>query len=332
MKTRANSTSGGTSLRRRAFWWLLVDGNRLVVAGCLVAGFVAALALCLEFRFVTVDYEGNVRRLFASGLTAGLLSLVTVTLSINQLILSRVFGAPNELGDRFDGTLSLQQSVERYIDDPVAPSDPAALLGAIGDALAKQASALPDRRSDGGETDLAEYREELGRYADDIRDVQSGAETRAILSAVLSTGYATNFAATRRIAATRDDLSEDARDRLDAARELLRAVAVLRQYLKTIATQQQLARLSRLVAYTGVAGVATSMLLALVYNNSSGAVLPAGWLPPVVTAGFAVMVLPLAVLVAYILRVATVARYTVSAGPLVPPEETAHGDGISVDR
>jgi len=99
-------------------------------------------------------------------------------------------------------------------------------------------------------------------------------------------------------------------------------MAALRQYLKTIVIQQEFAQLSRLIAYTGVAGLAVALSLAMVYETSTGAVLSRDWLPIEATGGFAVMLTPLAVLVSYVLRAATIARYTVSVGPIVPPEET----------
>ncbi|WP_458188353.1 hypothetical protein [Haladaptatus sp. NG-WS-4] len=65
----------------------------------------------------------------------------------------------------------------------------------------------------------------------------------------------------------------------------------------------------------------TTISLTLLYKSSSGAYLDPGTLTPVVVLGFGVVVSPLAVLIAYVLRVATIAFYTVSVGPFVPPEE-----------
>jgi len=127
-------------------WWTLVRGNRLLMAGVMVFASSLALAGALRAGAVTVGYESNVRRLLASGMAAGLLSLITVTLSINQLVLSRVFGAPGELVDQFDETVSLQRTVEDHIDSAVAPGEPAALLASIAEAIDAEASSLSGTR------------------------------------------------------------------------------------------------------------------------------------------------------------------------------------------
>ncbi|PSP99171.1 hypothetical protein BRC94_07595 [Halobacteriales archaeon QS_5_70_17] len=320
MGANADSTTrfDDWSLRRRVAWWVLVEGDRTAVAGGLLLAGVIGLAAALVAEVITVGYGSNVRRLFASGMAAGLLSLITVALSINQLILSRVFGAPDALGNHFDGTLSLQQTIEKHTDREVAPGAPAAMLRTISDGLDEHAGALP---ADSG---LGEYGDRISAYADAASsfDGENGREaTSSVLSTILTTGYARDFIRTREIQATRN-LAPAVERRLESIRELLRAMAIFRQYLKTIVIQQQLAELSRLIVYTGVAGVAVALSLAMVYRTSTGAAIPPGWLPAVTTLGFAVMLAPLAVLVSYVLQAATIARYTVSAGPIIPPEET----------
>jgi hypothetical protein len=314
--TESAAGPGDRSLRQGVAWWTLVEGNRLLVAGAMVFAFSLALAGALRAGAVTVGYESNVRRLLASGMAAGLLSLITVTLSINQLILSRVFGAPGELVDQFDGTVSLQRTVEDHIDSAVAPGEPAALLASIAEAIDEEASSLS------GETDdLDDFVRRLREYGEATESFDEGGGTTAVLATTLTTSYASEFNRTRELLQVREN-SPTVETRLNAIRDLLRAMAALRQYLKTIVIQQEFAQLSRLIAYTGVAGLAVALSLAMVYETSTGAVLPRDWLPIVATGGFAVMLTPLAVLVSYVLRAATIARYTVSAGPIVPPEET----------
>ena len=75
----------------------------------------------------------------------------------------------------------------------------------------------------------------------------------------------------------------------------------------------------------------TLVLLTLVYRTQSGSVVPSAWLPWLVTVGLGIIVSPLALLVSYVARVATIARYTVAVGPLVPPEETFGGGNAASD-
>lgn len=41
--------------------------------------------------------------MFGSGIVAGLFTVITVALTVNQLISSRVFGSPNTLSSKFEG-------------------------------------------------------------------------------------------------------------------------------------------------------------------------------------------------------------------------------------
>ena len=304
-----------TSLRRRSYRWLLVTGSRRLLSGALVLGSTAVLAAAIHADLVTVGYESSIRTWLSSGVTSGLLTLVTVSLSINQLVLSRVFAPLDELDDRFDGMLSLKRRLEEHADDAVAPNDPSELLSMVGRTLGDQAEALPE------EGDVGDLRERVRSYADDIASIEEGASTTTVLESVLGDDYAANYTQTRELR-TRHDLPDDTADRMAAVQELLRIVALVRQYMKTIAIQQQLARLSRLVAYTGFLALVATALLTFVYKSSSGAVAPESWLPWFATVGFGIIVSPLALLVTYVVRAATIARYTVAVGPLVPPEET----------
>ncbi len=92
----------------RAIHWFVLSGNRHIVA----AGFTL-LVVAATFALVTADLlaigpSSNAATLLASGIASGTLTLVTVALSINQLILSRVFGSPNGLSDRLQGTRELR--------------------------------------------------------------------------------------------------------------------------------------------------------------------------------------------------------------------------------
>ena len=104
--------------------------------------------------------------------------------------------------------------------------------------------------------------------------------------------------------------------------DLLETVAVTRQFFKTLSLQQDLARLSRLVAYSGFVALVVSIAMALIYRPDSVTV-PAQHLPLVFSLAIGVILAPLAVFLAYVLRSAPIARHTISVGPFVPPEERA---------
>lgn len=310
------------TVRKRAAEWVLLSGDRRAVAGCLVVGVAGAVWALVAVGVVAVGPDSSVATLFGSGLTSGIVTLLTIALSINQLVLSRMFGSINVLTDRLDGSRELRRTVESIAGVPSSPNDPSGFLSLIATTLTDRARGLVTT-AEGGEWDappevtsalrgLAAYGENL----DAGLEPQAGMNT--VLGTVLGTEYAQNMTAVRHLrneyaASISEEVSED----LQALERLLESVAVTRQFYKTIAVQRDLATLSRLLVYSGVTALAGAITVTLVYRTSS-ATLPTEMLPIVVSLGIGAVVAPLALFVAYVLRAATVARHTVSVGPFIP--------------
>ena len=312
--------------------WLLIDGNRFVVAGLLaLLTFVVIYGLS-RLGLIGLGTKSNVRTLLSSGIASGMLTLITVTLSINQLLLSRVFGSINELSDRLEGTNEFRERIAEITDEHSTPNHPAAFLALIMRAIRDRVARLERDLAGDVPADFEPYLEGLDAYAGTVlatveNDSRTGkSSTSEVLSSILGPEYADLLRRTRHLHNEHElSLSEEATSELEDLRELLEAIAILRQFFKTLAIQQDLARLSRAIAYSGFGALLTTFALALVYQSSSGAVIPAQWLPLVTSVGLAIVVLPLALLLSYMLRVATVSRYSVSAGSFVPPEEQFGG-------
>lgn len=115
-------------------------------------------------------------------------------------------------------------------------------------------------------------------------------------------------------------LPDDVRTELEAIEKLFGSLAIVRQFYKTIALQQDFASLSRLIVYSGLVALASAISLTLLYRTGSTTI-PASTLPLVVAVGIGVIVSPFALFASYILRSATIARQTTSVGPFVPPSE-----------
>lgn len=321
----AGSVESVRGTRERVLHWLLLDGNRQAVAASVVfAVFLLVFAL-VTLDAIAIGPSSTAGTAFASGLTAGTLTLVTVALSINQLILSRVFGSPDELSDKLAGTNELRDPVREHAGEHSVPNDPAEFLSLVAVTLGEHAEQFGAAVDDTGRTSS----EEVEQYVDGIRaysaaideKVESQTDIVDVLGVVLGTEYALNMTATEHLQNKyRDSLGEAASEDLDAIEDLLDTIAVSRQFFKTLSLQQDFARLSRLIASIGLIAFLTSLLLALVYRTNSVTV-PAEFLPLVFSLGIAAIVTPLAAFIAYILRAATIARLTVSVGPFVPPGE-----------
>jgi hypothetical protein len=303
--------------------WILLNGDRRVVAGCLVVLIIGLMWTLVAAGVLAVGPGSSVASVFGSGLTSGIVTLLTIALSINQLVLSRVFGSINVLEDRLRGSRDLRQTVEAIADVPSSPNDPADFLSLIATTLTDRAEGVV---AAGGETDwdppakLERALRDLAAYGESLdAHLESHAQVNTVLDVILGTEYARNIRAVEHLqneyaASVPEKIGEE----FEAIEALLESIAVVRQFYKTIAVQQDLARLSRLLVYSGITALLATITVALMYRTSS-VTLPIQVLPVVVSVAIGIVAAPLALFVAYILRAATIARQTVSVGPFIPP-------------
>ncbi|WP_339104147.1 hypothetical protein [Haloterrigena salinisoli] len=339
-----------TASRREWRRWLLLEGDRRVIVGGFVVGaFAVALLLGVsdvigvrESRFVTTMF---------STMIAGLFSFIPIVVAVNQLIISRLFGTPDRLTDRIDGVQEFRSRVESQTEgDGVSPTDPAPFLarlagtlGSRADELASRCSGVRSHAADGerdrdedavGDRDAASPTtalESICRFAtrsrDHTRDLSAEltGETESVFAVVLPTidhDYAGAANEARRLGRRFDaELSDRARTLLEELRELFVTADATRQYFTTIYLQRELARLSRLITYSGTAAILLSSLVIMIYASGYPPVAFEGWLLVLVSLALAVAFSPLAVLFAYVVRISAILRRTSAPGPFTPPGE-----------
>lgn len=321
LRTESSVNEKTTWERVRA--WVLIEGSRPVVGGGITLGIVGIVGALIWGGVLAVGPDSSVDSLFSSGLTAGVVTLITVSLSINQLVISRVFGTVNSLTVRLDGARELHEDVAALAGQPSSPNDPAAFLSLIARTLRDRADTLRAM----GESDewdapdeVTDAVRDIGTYGENIDSrLEDNASVNYVLTVLLGTEYAVNLRAVQHI---RNKYAESApeavRTEIRAVEDLLETVAIVRQFYKTIALQQDFAELSRMIVYTGLLAFVTTIVLTLLYRESAVTISPST-VPLVVTLGLGVVTTPLAIFVSYILRAATVAWRTVSVGPFVPP-------------
>jgi hypothetical protein len=317
--------------------WLFITGHRFLVAAVLSVFFGGLAALLIGLDLIYVGPGSVLPTALSSGLLSGLLTLLTVALSVNQLILSRLFGSVGELSDQLEGTLDYRRSVEEIAEVPASPNQPTAFLGFLADTLHRRvedfrreaASAAVDINGVHGVDDVGGYATAVTDYADHLSTADELDGPFKALLTTLGTDYADHIDSTRRIRNEYSaDLPDEAVHALDDILALLKAVATIRQFFKTVTLQQELAMLSRRLIYTGVPAVLVAYFFSSVYTTTPEvpiAIDPAQ-LPFVVIVATGIILLPLAVLVSSLLRVATVSLYTVSVGTFIPPEKTFESD------
>lgn len=318
------SDGSGEGLKKRLEWWVLFKGDRLTITvGAVVAVFVLTIVF-VRLDVISVGPKSYIPTVFG-GMIAGLLTLVTVTLTINQLILSQIFGTPRELSDNLEGTRQFRKTIEDLSDRHSAPTEPADFISLIGETLYDRTTSLQEN-VDGAGTDDEDISEQLSNVvteADTLRNIDADQmRSIEILEIFIGSKYARNISTVDRIQdAYADYLSADAKTDLDAVMDLLEAVAIVRQHFKTLLLHQTLAQLSRYITYFGVCAIVVALLVPLVYRSDASSMIVPQYLPWVASTGIAIGVAPLMVFLAYILRIATVSKFTLSVGPFVPPAE-----------
>ncbi|MFC7166414.1 hypothetical protein [Halospeciosus flavus] len=262
-----------------------------------------------------------------STIIAGLFSFVPIVIAINSLTMTRLFGTPEGLRERLDDVRSFRADVEELADTPVSPTDPSAFLTLVLETVRDRSQTLLDDVSTAPE----ETRHAVGDFVrdldEDIEEVEAevaahGSTLFAILLPMMNHDYSTYVNRVRHIRAEHaDDLSTGAEETLATLQELLVAVDVARQYFKSVYLQQELAALSRWLAYSGIASFLASTFIVMLYASGYPPIVNATPLLVLVAAGLAVSFLPFSILFAYILRVATVVQRTSAPGTFTPQRE-----------
>jgi hypothetical protein len=331
----------GDRLRARAteshrkLWLYMEADRRLVVAGLVLAVFtvvlVAGVALpAAETKLRAGDAVGT---LFQGFLTATITG-VTLVLTLNQLVLSQELGAVGDQRERMAGALEFRDDAADLLGTPVSPARPSGFLRALVRVAGHHArtlrAALDGAAADEAVTLIERLIDDAERVGDDLDDAQFG-EFDA-LSAALNFDYSRKIFAAKRLRET-TTLNDDAEATLQALIETLELFGPAREHVKTLYFQWELINLSR-----GILAAALPALLVAVgmvaFFDPTGPTSEALGVVPVVAVASTVSVLPFLVLLAYVLRIATVTKHTLSIGPFILRETAGveriePGDGES---
>jgi hypothetical protein len=149
----------------RFIWWFLYGGNRPAVAAGLVgAAFIVYFVLgALNIIFL----PGNRLMWLLNGLVNGLLSLVTIVLTVNQLVLSQQFDSMGELYTRLEEMIDFREQVEEMTETDVTPVVPGEFFAGLLAAVAERAQTLTEGAPDCDDDELAA---EIDEFTTDLTD------------------------------------------------------------------------------------------------------------------------------------------------------------------
>lgn len=316
--------------------WILLDGNRFLIAAGILAASGVVLSALATAGVIGFTNENSINRL-ANGMVAGTFSVVTIVITINQLILSRQFAAANQLRERLEGVMELREDIARKADVHASPAEPTALLETVMAAIEGRATRLEETVSeedDERSRELTEYAATVSEAAERTRERLDDADFGTFHAVSLTIDYDDS----QQIYAGRylqrehaEQLGEETDEALTELLETLQLFNVARSHFKTTYMERELSRLSRLITYLGVPAVLAALATGLLYGDVGGLAISPGIAPQVIIGLILVVLSPLALLSAFVLRSATVTRRTASIGPMVPSKETEEGSAAATE-
>lgn len=293
----------------RFYRWLLLTGNRNAIAAA-VAGAVFLTALVVTGGYLPPNRVPAVPVLrLSSALAGGLLPFITLVLTINQLALSMELGSVFHLQRRLDAMREFRDDVVDATGCGTCPARPAPLLEALLAAIDDHATTLADAEAD----DLAAYGRDLTATVDRIEH-RFTADSGMFDALVAARRYdpGAHIHDLERLSPAGDQACADALAALETLQEHL---DVAQKYFWTVYVEDEMAKLARLVLYTGAVALLASVALTLGYDHLLALGLDGRVLAFVVAVGVTLGLLPFAILFAYMLRIATVARTSAGFGP-----------------
>jgi hypothetical protein len=309
--------------------WVLLNADRFLVAGGILGLIFVPLVGLGQVHPAGVPAlfaDGDPLETLFQGLLTAIITGVTLVLTLSQLVLSQEQGPVGDQRERMQGAMDFRRDVEALIEEPVSPAQPSAFLRSIVKLTKRQADAveevLESADSEGLNRQIETFLEDVRRNANAVRSNLEGSrfgEFDVVFSA-LNYNYSWKISAARRLRVENGDAFPDAaQDALDELIDALELFGPAREHFKTLYFQWALIDLSRLMLYTSIPALLTSIAGVLYLEPAlfPDTVLGLRTFGVLVSAAIAVSLLPFALLLSYILRIATVAKRTLSIGPFI---------------
>lgn len=316
----------------RPMLWFLVEGNRLLVASGLLAVTYVLLVTLSVFGPGSVAKISGSDPIFAlfSSLVIGIIMGVTLVLTFNQLVMARELGPAGEQRDRMRESMQFRTDVEETIDAETSPAEPAPFLGQLLAATSDIAEALGAalERSSNAPEDVRSYANTVSADADRVETSLEGNEfgTFGVIRSALDFDYSAKIHRGRDLRNRHDQtLSEEARDRFEELLEALEFFGPAREHFKTLYFRWEIIDLTRALVYLSLPALAAVAYTILVFQPADvgGATLGIEHSLLVVSGLFIVGVAPFAVFLSYMLRIVSVAKWTLAIGPFILRETDA---------
>jgi len=308
--------------------WLLLEADRRLVTGVLVVivfGTLAGVGYLAPTTENAIRTSDSVDTLFQALLTATITG-VTLVLTLNQLVLSQEIGSVTDQRERMDGALQFRQDVADVIQAPVSPSRPAQFLRALVQVSGERAEMLRDAVPAAADEEFgAEIEQFTGSLIENADRVSVGLDDARfgdfdVISSALNFNYSWKIFAARRIHERHGDLfDEESMAALERLIETLQLFGPAREHFKALYFQWDLINLSRHILAASIPAllVSASMIAFFDVATYSVEILHVETLVVVIAIAATISLAPFLILLAYVVRIATVTKHTLSIGPFI---------------
>lgn len=308
--------------------WFLISANRWLVTGVILASTYVLFLFLHLFGPSTpqkLATTSGVASLFSSMVIA-IVTSVTLVLSISQFVLAEEIGPLGQQRERMTNETEFREEIEDAAGIGVSPAEPSRFLRTLIETADTRAKALNETVTESSDSErfeeIAEFTDGLIEHSQAVSDDLTGAEFGSFetLLPVLNYNYSWKIFAARIL---RDkhaqSVPEEAEQAFDDLIESLRFFGPAREHFKTLYVQWEIINISRGVLYGAMPALAIAGYMILEFDASkvAGTVFGVSTAYLLVSALYVLTLVPFAVLLAYLLRVLTVMKRTLSIGPFI---------------
>ncbi|HMB51371.1 hypothetical protein [Natronoarchaeum rubrum] len=321
-------TMRGRADESRVKIWLLFRTNRFALTGAFAAlvflSFLG-LSLLLEPPLSTQLASDDTIETTFSTMISAIITGTTLVVTISQLVLSQENGPLGDQRKRMSDAMDFRTYTKDLFGTAV-PADPSAFLGHLAEEIERRAEVVDRivRESDNEQLidQTGEFVDSIHGNAEEVQNELDGAQfgTFDVLFAALNFNYGWKIYQVERIVDEfGDEFDEDQREAFEELRSSLAMFGPAREHIKTLYFQWALVDLSVYILYAAIPSliVAGGMLTFVGSATFTGVFLSVPTVTWVFAAAFTISLIPFLLFVAYILRIAPVAKRTLAIGPLI---------------
>ncbi|WP_436347284.1 hypothetical protein [Natronorubrum sp. FCH18a] len=324
----------------RPMLWFLVEGNRILVAGAMLAVAYAVLVGLGEYGpgSITKLFEPDPVFALFTPIIIGIIMGVSLVLTFNQLVLAEELGPVGDQRKRMADAMDFRRDVEDAVGRNTSPPEPSIFLRGLVEATGERARDIlevlesePDIDAAARE-DIREYAEGIDadaeRVSEDLEGEQFG--RFEVVKSALKYNYSWKIYTGRRVRSRHETALPDAvLEELEELLAILEFFGPAREHFKTLYFRWEIINISRALVYIALPALAVAAYMILVFETGDVAGTIAGIDRGLlfVGLGFVVGVMPFAIFLSYILRIVTVAKWTLAIGPFIL-RETDRGSDV----